>query len=88
VVGCLGAKPQVVAVDPPWGDGNKWFSGSRPMWARAVGPPEDILRARLEVARHFDALAIVRWREPLAGNVVAETCTRSPLKRKGDATAW
>jgi len=88
VVECLGAKPQVVAVDPPWGDGNRWFSGSRPMWARPFGPPEDILRAGLEVARHFGALALVRWKEPLASNVVVETCTKSPLKREGDVTAW
>jgi len=88
VVECLGANPQVVAVDPPWGPYGGLLKALRPMWSKAVGPPEDILRAGLEVARHFGALALVRWREPLAGNVVAETCTKSPLKRKGGATAW
>jgi len=85
---CLGAKPQVVAVDPPWGPYGGLLRSLRPMWSKAIGSPIAILRAGLEVGRYFGALVLVRWRERLSNyTVLAEACTRTPLATR-EMTAW
>jgi len=89
VVRCLGGPPQVVAVDPPWGAEGGLLRALRPHWQRAMGSPQSIIQAALGAARHFGAVALVKWRERLPGlDVLAEACTKTPLAAKRGATAW
>jgi len=89
VVQCLGGSPQVVAADPPWGAEGGLLRSLRPHWQRAAGSPHSIIKAALDAARHFGAVALVKWRERLPGvDVLAEACTKSPLATKRAATAW
>jgi len=89
VVKCLGGPPQVVAVDPPWGAEGGLLRSLRPHWQKSTGSPHSIVKAALDAARHFGAVALVKWRERLSGvNVLAEVCTKSPLAAKRDYTAW
>jgi len=89
VVKCLGGPPQVVAVDPPWSAEGGLLRSLRPHWQKSTGSPYSIIKVALDAAKHFGTVALLKWRERLAGvNVLAEVYTKSPLATKKAATAW
>jgi len=89
VVQCLGGPPQVVAADPPWGAEGGLLRSLRRHWQKSTGSPESILRAAFDAAMHFGAVALVKWREKLAGvGTLAEICTKTPLATKREYSAW
>jgi len=89
VVQCLGGPPQVVAADPPWGAEGGLLRSLRRHWQKSMGSPESILHAAFDAARHFGAVALVKWRERLTDvSALAEACTKTPLAAKRVYTAW
>jgi len=78
-----------VAADPPWGAEGGLLRSLRPHWQRAAGSPESIIKAALNAARHFGAVALVKWWERLSDvSILAEACTKTPLAAKREYTAW